>query len=80
MTACSLLRLLILTQPSKLIFFISGQLATNCLGLVAKGFFWHQNIFIPFISINQKQGKQKISVGDCIEYFLLYHRWRHLER
>ena len=59
MTACSLLRLLILTQPSKLIFFISGQLATNCLGLVAKGFFWHQNIFIPFISINRKKVNKK---------------------
>ena len=39
MTACSLLHLLILRQPFKLIFLFSGQLAMNSLGLVAKGLF-----------------------------------------
>ena len=76
MTACSLLRLLILTQPSKLIFSISGQLLR----------FSRQRIFLApkyihsFYFHKPKKGKQKISVGDCIEYFLLYHRWGHLER
>ena len=44
MTSCSLLRLLILKQPSiqDIFFFFSGQLAINSVGLVAKGFFRHQ--------------------------------------
>ena len=75
MTACSLLCLLILRQPFKLIFLFSGQLATNSLGLVAKGFLQAPKYIHFFYFCKPKNvNKNKYSVGDCIEYFLLYYR------
>ena len=37
-------------QPSQIIFFFSGQLVANSLGLVTKGSFRCQNILIPCVS------------------------------
>lgn len=50
----------------QVIFFFFGQLATNSVGLVAKGF---------LLSASQKR-KQKCSVGECHKCFLIYCRWR----
>ena len=68
MTACSLVRLLILRQHSKF-FSVVANLATNSLGLVAKGLFTRENISIPFMSISQKTLKNNTELEIALNTF-----------
>ena len=57
-------------------FFFSGQLATNSLGLVTKGFFFMPN-YINSLYFHQPTNVNKNTVLEIAsEYFLLYYRWR----